>query len=76
MASEEDISARQNPTAQLENALIREFLEQQGHSAESLRTLPEPERHLLLEQASRWASSRLAEFEARAHYIHDLHHSD
>ena len=76
MASEPDISARPSPTAQLENALIREFLEQRGHSAESVRTLPEPERHLLLEQASRWASSRLAEVEARAHYIHDLHHSD
>ena len=76
MASEPDISARPSPTAQLENALIREFLEQRGHSAESVRTLPEAERHLLLEQASRWASSRLAEVEARAHYIHDLHHSD
>jgi len=76
MALEPDIPARQDPIAQLETAFIREFLEQLGHTAESLLTLPEPERHLLLEQASRWASSRLAEVESRAHYIHDLHHSD
>ena len=71
-----DISPRTDRTAQLESALIREFLEQRGHSADSLLSLPEPERHLLLEQASRWASSRLAEVESRAHYIHELHHSD
>lgn len=76
MAFEPDISARPDRTAQLESALIREFLEQRGHSAESLLTLPEAERHLLLEQASRWASSRLAEVESRAHYVHDLHHND
>ena len=76
MAIDPDISARLDPTAQLENAFIREFLEQRGHSAASLLTLPESERHLLLEQASRWASIRLAEVEARAHYVHDLHHSD
>lgn len=76
MAFEPDISARTDRTAQLESALIREFLEQRGHSAESLLTLPEADRHLLLEQASRWASSRLAEVESRAHYVHDLHHND
>ena len=76
MPFEPDIPARPDPTAQLENAFIREFLEQRGHSTASLLTLPESERHLLLEQASRWASSRLAEVEARAHYIHDLHHND
>jgi len=76
MAIDPDISARLDPTAQLENAFIREFLEQRGHSTASLLTLQESERHLLLEQASRWASIRLAEVEARAHYIQDLHHTD
>ena len=70
-----DVSARLDQNAQLERALIAEFLEKRGFTDETLRALPASERHQLLEQASIWASSRLAEVESRAHFVHDLHHN-
>jgi hypothetical protein len=76
MKSQPDISPRTDQNAPLEQALMREFLEQRGFSEEGVNRLPEPERHLLLTQASTWASNRLAEVEARAHYVHELHHND
>jgi hypothetical protein len=76
MASASDVSARLDQNAHLENALIAEFLEKRGFTDETLSALPASERHHLLEEASIWASSRLAEVESRAHFVHDLHHND
>ena len=60
-------------TAHLELALIDEFIRQSGHDPDKLRDLPESERNALLKQAARHAANRLAEVEARAHYVHELH---
>ena len=40
------------------------------------RFLPQAEVMTLAEAASIYAAGRLAEFESRAHYIHDIHSKD
>ena len=59
--------------AKLERAFEDEYLRQQGRTREELHTLPEPERIALLRGAAAYASAHLAEVEARAHYVNDLH---
>jgi hypothetical protein len=74
MRFDPDQPARPDQTAELERALIEEFLEKRGHTPASVRDLPEDEQHTLLREASFYASMRLSEVESRAHYIDDLHH--
>jgi hypothetical protein len=64
-----------DPLAQLERAFIDEFLRQHGHTPATLAALPTIDAHDLLKAASSYASGRLAELEARAHYVRDLHDS-
>ncbi len=52
--------------AQLEIALMEEYL---GRSLQSLAELPEEEAARLRAEASRYASARLAEIEARAGFV-------
>jgi hypothetical protein len=59
--------------AQLEAALIAEFLARKGQTLETLRNLPPDQALTLLKEASSYASGRLAEIESRAHLQHDLH---
>ena len=56
----------------LECALIDEFLAGRGHTLRSVDKLPPPERRELMRRAASYATLRLAEIEARAHYIGDL----
>jgi len=63
----------EDQTARLEQALIDEFIRQSGHDPARLRDLPENDRDALLKQAARYATNRIAEVEARAHYVHELH---
>jgi hypothetical protein len=67
------VTPRQDPEGQLERALIDEFLRLHGHDATSVAALPADERTRLLQQASVHACGRLAEIEARAHFVHELH---
>jgi hypothetical protein len=76
MRPHDDISARSDQTAQLEQALITEFLEHRGLSRAALLELPESEARAFMREASAYASARLAEVEARAHYVHELHHKE
>jgi len=62
-----------DPDAKLELRLIDEYLRRQGRSRAELATLPEDVRLKLLRDAEIYASGRMAEIEARAHYIDDLH---
>ena len=64
----------QAPLAELERALIETFLHARGFDTESLARLPQAEHDALLKEASVFASAKLAEVEARSHYIHELHH--
>jgi hypothetical protein len=60
--------------AQLERRFIEEFLRGAGESsAESLRARGDERARQLLVAASTYAASRLAEMEARSHYIRRLH---
>lgn len=68
-----DVNPMEDPEAQLERAFIDEYLKLHGHDAETVRLLPEAQMITLLEAASTYAAGKLAEFEARAHYVHDIH---
>jgi hypothetical protein len=73
MRPDTDQPPRPDQTAELELALISEFLEQRGQSLHSLNALPEAQQHRLMREASLYASMRLSEVESRAQYVDDLH---
>jgi len=62
-----------DPHASLERRLIDEYLARQGRSRAELASLPEDVRLKLLRDAEMYAAGRMAEIEARAHYVEDLH---
>jgi len=66
---------RENPEGQLEQTLIREFLHARGYDMRALEALPEEDRKRLLTEASTYAAGKLAEVEARAHFVQDVHGS-
>jgi hypothetical protein len=59
--------------ALLENAFIEEHLRSQGCSLEQLHMLPKKLRKKLMTAASNYASLKLEEIEARAHFIEEIH---
>jgi hypothetical protein len=61
------------PNATLKDVFIDEFLESRGHTRPSVRLLVEADGAALLKAATACATLRLAEFEARAHYIDEIH---
>ena len=61
-----------DPHGPLERALMDEFLAGRGHTLHSAGSLPLLERRELLRAAASYATLRLAEIEARAHYVEDL----
>ena len=69
-----DIPPIEDHEAELERALVDEFLRLRGYARESLSRLPEDERAELLRQARRHAAEKLAEIGARARYVHEIHH--
>jgi hypothetical protein len=71
-----DTRPMQDPEASLEQEFISEFLHSLGLSEMTVRDLPEADRHRVLQQASSYATGRLAEISARAHYVEDLRHRD
>src|SRR5205823_4480335 len=72
-AIEDDSRPLHDPEAELERALIDEFLRSRGRDRASLELLPPDERQRLLQEASLYAAARLTEVEARARFVHDLH---
>jgi hypothetical protein len=66
----------EDPEGQLERAFIDEYLRLHGHDPEVVRAQPESQVVALLEAASTYAAGRLAEFESRAHYVHDIRAKD
>jgi len=61
------------PEVRLEMKIIADFLAEKGYTLEKLKDLPAEEARLLRIEASKYASSRLAELEARAHFINIIH---
>jgi hypothetical protein len=73
MAQEPDARAMEDPEGRLENVLIEEFLRIRGLEAGALHALPEDEAKRVLTDASVYAAAKLAEVEARAHFVHTIH---
>ena len=71
-----DTEPMEAPGSQLERSLIDEFLRARGHDARSIAALSEQARDELLEDASSYAALKLAEIEARARYVTELHGSN
>jgi hypothetical protein len=68
-----DIAAIEDPQAQLEQSFIDEYLRLRGHDPATLALLPIPQRMDLMKQAAAWASGKLAEVDARAGFVHQMH---
>jgi len=68
-----DVPPIEDQEAKLERALEDEFLRQKGWNRADLVALPDAERAAILSAASVYASARLAEIGARAHYVNELH---
>jgi hypothetical protein len=66
-------TALEDPQAHLERALIEEFLQARGHSLATVTFKAPSEQRALLAQAAQYAAVRLAEIDARALYIHQIH---
>lgn len=59
--------------ALLEKALIEEYLLEKGYSLEGLKNLPPELAEKLMKEASQYASLKMEEVAARAHFIKELH---
>jgi hypothetical protein len=70
---EPDTPAMEDPGGALGEALIEEFFRARGIDPAALHTLPEAELKRVLTEASIYASTKLAEIEARAHFVHGIH---
>ena len=68
-----DAPRLQDLHADLERALINDYIRGRGQDPDSVRDRDDAEAHLLLAEASKYAAVRLTEVEARAHYVHDIH---
>lgn len=63
----------EDPESQLERALIDEFLRARGLDVSAVHRLPEEEAKRVWTEASVYAAAKLAEVEARAHFVHEIH---
>ncbi len=63
----------EDPNALLERALIEEYLKTKGYTHEDLKKLPADLVEKLMKEASQYASLKMEEVEARAHFVKELH---
>jgi len=68
-----DVPPLEDPMSGLERSLIEEFLAQHSFVTDADSQLTELEEAELLIRARTYAAGRLAEVEARAHYLHEIH---
>ena len=66
----------EDPEGPLETALIEEFLRARGLDSVVLQTLPPDTAKRVLTEASVYAATKLAEIEARAHFVHEIHRQE
>ena len=60
------------PQAPLERMHIQEYLKSKGFDLKTVHELPEAEMKQLMRQACMYASNKLAEVEARAHFRQEI----
>jgi ElaB/YqjD/DUF883 family membrane-anchored ribosome-binding protein len=68
-----DAEPIEDPNAMLEKALIEEYLKQKGYSHDDLKKLPAELVEKLMKEASQYASLKMEEVKARAHFVKELH---
>ena len=68
-----DTQPMEDPNAVLEKALIEEYLHEQGYSLEELKELPREIAEKLMKEASQYASLKMEEIKARAHFVQEIH---
>ena len=68
-----DTEPIEDPNAMLEKALIEEFLKQKGYTHDDLKKLPAELVEKLMKEALQYASLKMEEVEARAHFVKELH---
>ena len=69
----ENVEPVEDPNAMLEKALIEEYLKEKGYSHEDLKKLPAKLVEKLMKEASQYASLKMEEVKARAHFVKELH---
>lgn len=69
----QDVQPLHQPLAELERQLIHAHLASAGHDFYELLALTDEDARRLLAEASRHASAKLSEVEARSRYLHKLH---
>jgi hypothetical protein len=70
---QQDPQPLRDPLAEIERALLRAYVAGAGHDLNDVLTRHDDEARRLLSDASRYASARLSEVEARSVYLHRLH---
>jgi hypothetical protein len=71
-----DLEAKQpmhDPLAELERHLISAYVAGAGRDLDDLLERTDEDARRLLAEASRYASAKLSEIEARSHYLQNLH---
>ena len=71
----EKVEPIEDRNALLEKALIKEYLQSKGYLLEDVKELPKDVADKLMKEASQYASLKLEEVEARAHFIAELHNN-
>lgn len=69
----EDTAPLHDLLAELERHLMSAYVTGAGQDLEDLLARTDDDARRLLVQASRYASAKLSEVEARSHYLHHLH---
>jgi hypothetical protein len=73
MTRNEDTVPMHEPLAELEHQLISAYVAGAGQDLQALLARSDEDAKRLLAEASRFASAKLSEIEARSHYVHHLH---
>jgi hypothetical protein len=73
MKDQQDQTPIHEPLADLERHLISAYVAGAGHDLQALLARTDDDARRLLAEASRYASAKLCEIEARSHYLHQLH---
>jgi hypothetical protein len=63
----------EDPMASLERAFMEEYLHNRGASLSTVHLRPPDEVRALLTASAQYAAVRLAEVDARAAYVHEIH---
>lgn len=67
-----DTEPLEEPQAELETQMIKEYLARAGQDLHALRARGDEEARTLLAEASVYAAGRLTEIESRSHYLRHL----